>query len=164
MLKKVMFGAVLSLMIVPVAAMASAEGHAVYTVKVMNNGKKISNVSISTIPGAPAPFSVTRKISYPAASKIKNGKVSLLPGFITTGVSGVLSESRKNHGVVHLKLADTRLIKMGTLVADGQTIVLPEVSTQNFQDALFLQKGQLMVLHGFNPKTGDISLTVSRAR
>ncbi|MBU2828628.1 MAG: hypothetical protein ACYC45_03455 [Acidithiobacillus ferriphilus] len=164
MLKKAMLGVVLGLMMVPAAAMAITADHAVYTVKVMNNGKKVASQSIAVIAGESAPFSVTQGISYPAESKIKNGKAFLLPATITTGVSGVLRESRKNHSALDLHLTDTRLIKMGAIVADSQTIDQPEMDTQGFQDTLILQKGQSMVLRGFDKESGDVSVTVSRAQ
>ena len=163
MLKKAMFGVLLGLTMVPVAAMAADHAN-IYTVTVVNNGKKVASQSVAVIAGESAPFSVTQKISYPAKSKIKNGKAFLLPATITTGVSGVLRKSRKNHDAIDLNLTDARLIKMGAIVADGQTINLPEVDTQGFQDTLILQKGQSMVLHGLDKESGDVSVTVSRSR
>ena len=142
MLKKTMLGVVLGLMMVPAAAMAITTDHAVYTMKVMNNGKKVASQSIAVSAGESVPFSVTQELSYPAESKNKNGKTSLLPATITTGVSGVLRESRKYNGALDLHLTDTRLIKMGAIVADGQTIDDPEMDTQCFQGTLILQKGQ----------------------
>lgn len=164
MLKKMMFGMVFGLTMVPAAAMAITTDHAVYTVKVMNNGKKVASQSIAVSAGEPALFSDTQEISYTAESKIKNGHTYLLPGTITTGVSGVLRESRKYHGALDLHLTDTRLIKMGAIVADGQTIGQPEMDTQDFQSTLLLQKGQSMVLRGFDKEVGDVSVTVSRLR
>lgn len=163
MLKKAMLVVLLGLTMIPAAAMA-ADHPNTYTVTVVNNGKKIASQSVAVIAGESAPFSVSQTTSYSAESKIKNGKVFLSPATITTGVNGVLRESRKNHDAIDLNLTDARLVKMGAIVADGQTIDQPEIDTQTFREAMILQKGQSMVLRGFDKEYGDVSLTVSRAQ
>ncbi len=159
------WGAILGLTMAPVLAMATvADKPSVFTVSLTYNGKSLASETVSVVPGKAAPFSITKERTYAALSSIQKGKGVISPGVITTGVTGMLYVYPKYPNVLNLNVSYSWIRKMGSTISDGKTIDLPEIATQNFQDAMVLRKGQSIVLHSIGKDSGGLSVTVSRAK
>lgn len=117
----------------------------------------VTTTSINTINNQPAPLRVGRRVAYLQEVSQSAGsggvtQVSLKPGEIDAGFSMQILPHVQDNGkdmVMQVMMTLTSIDKIDQFSSGGNTIQLPQISTRDFMQRVWLRSGESLVLVGF---------------
>ncbi len=124
--------------------------------KSLGNVSLVTEASVTTLNGRPAPLSVSRKLSY-----VREVSKTVEDGVTTTSVTTDVLDSGFNMGLLPRILDDGRVLlqysiglsdlrEMTTFTdAGGNSVQLPDLDSRNFLQQSVLQSGDMLVLAGY---------------
>ncbi|HAU29856.1 MAG TPA: PilN family type IVB pilus formation outer membrane protein [Rhodospirillaceae bacterium] len=136
--------------------------------KSLGNVSLVTEASVTTLNGRPAPLSVSRKLSYvkEISKTVDNGvtTTSMTPDVLDTGFNMGLLPRILDDGRVLLQygigLSDLRELTTFT-DTNGNSVQLPDLDSRNFLQQSVLNSGDLLVLAGYQQeetRTDDTGL------
>lgn len=115
----------------------------------------VTEATVNTVNNQPAPLRVGRKINYLRSStrttNSAESSTTLEPGEIDAGFHmQVLPhvQDDKNHLMLQVALTLSTLDDLKVFESDGSRIQLPEISSRDFLQRVWMQNGQTLVLAG----------------
>ena len=142
---------------------AAAPSHfSVYTVKVTQNGKLLTDASVATMPGDLTPLETESRVTYLVQkTKQKDGSVAITSGRYTTGASFSIETGKKNPDLVSFRGAVRNFVKMDKSPVG---INIPEIETQKFEQVIDLPVGKTMRITGWSKNAGTTVVSITHAK
>jgi type IVB pilus formation R64 PilN family outer membrane protein len=117
----------------------------------------VTSTSLQTVNNQPAPIRIGRKIAYLKESKQTatanvGSTVTLSPGEVDVGFTMQILPHVQENGrdmLVQIMMTLSNLDSIETFSSGGSTIQLPQISSRDFMQRVWLSSGQALVLAGF---------------
>jgi len=117
----------------------------------------VTSTSLQTVNNQPAPIRIGRKIAYlkesqQTATSNVGSTVTLSPGEVDVGFTMQILPHVQENGrdmLVQIMMTLSSLDSIETFSSGGSTIQLPQVSSRDFMQRVWLSSGQALILAGF---------------
>lgn len=117
----------------------------------------VTSTSLQTVNNQPAPIRIGRKIAYlkesqQTATANVGSTVTLTPGEVDVGFTMQILPHVQENGrdmLVQIMMTLSTLDSMDSFTSGGSSIQLPQISSRDFMQRVWLSSGQALVLAGF---------------